>query len=271
LKIINAVLPRMGTKSMALAYQTLGLVHHALLEETFDTPWSLLEEATEATWPGVYGAPSPPRPPYTRQDWDCLWGNDYDVGTDLAGPFMLELIKAYPEAKVVVIQRDFAPWWESFKYQLFDGVTAQPRAAITKFVYWNVFGVTSVHAMSKLFFGMLGGRTKEECEKKAYERYYEEVRRAVPESRRLEYQLNHGWGPLCKFLGVEVPNTEFPRVNSTEEFRQDIKARFLRIWNCSKSCIAGDCWVGHRFAGLAWCKVPLTDCVLWFIDSELNV
>ncbi|KAK4241544.1 hypothetical protein C8A03DRAFT_41031 [Achaetomium macrosporum] len=221
LKIINAALPRMGTKSMALAYQTLGFkAHHGLLEEPFDTPWSLLEEAAEATWAGVTSAPSCPRPPYTRQDWDRLWGNDYDVVTDLAAPFTLELIKAYPEAKVIVIQRDFESWWTSFKSRL------------AKLVYWNISGVRAVYTIRKLFFGLLGGRTREECEKNArmaYERYYEEVRKAVPQSRRLEYQLNQRWVPLSEFLRVKVPDTEFPWVNSKTEHQQEIKARALKI------------------------------------------
>ncbi|KAK4040039.1 hypothetical protein C8A01DRAFT_46611 [Parachaetomium inaequale] len=257
LQIINAALPRMGTKSMALAYQTLGFkAHHGLLEEPFDTPWPLLEEAAEATWPDVHGphAPSRPRPPYARQDWDRLWGNDYDVVTDLAAPFTLELIKAYPEAKVVVIQRDFEPWWKSFKSRLFDCFMVQPRAAITQFVCWNVFGLRAVHALRKAISGMLGGRTTEECEKNArtaYERYYERVRKAVPESRRLEYQLNQGWGPLCEFLGVEVPKTEFPRVNSKEEHRQEIKARFLKMWiRAARAALPGV--VGLVIVLLAW-------------------
>lgn len=136
LKIINAALPRMGTKSMALAYQTLGFkAYHALLQEPFQTPWSLLEQAAEATWPTVTGPTSCPHPPYTRQDWDRLWGNEYDVVTDLAAPFTLELIRAYPEAKVIVIQRDFESWWASFKPRLFDPLMTRPSTTIMQLVY----------------------------------------------------------------------------------------------------------------------------------------
>ncbi|KAH6618227.1 hypothetical protein B0J18DRAFT_436871 [Chaetomium sp. MPI-SDFR-AT-0129] len=233
LKIINAALPRMGTKSMALAYQTLGFkAHHALLEETSDTPWSVLAQAAEATWPGLTGPLSRPRPPYTRQDWDRLWGNDYDVVTDLAAPFTLELIRAYPEAKVIVIQRDFESWWTSFKSRLFDPLMAQSSTTTSLWVCWNISGLRAVSALRKLFFGLLGGRTREECEENArgaYDRYYRDVRKAVPESRRLEYQMDLGWGPLCEFLGVGVPNTEFPRVNSGTEHGEAIRARARKM------------------------------------------
>lgn len=97
--------------------------------------------------------------------------------------------------------------------------------------------------LRKLIFGLLSGRTREECEKNArmaYERYYEDVRKAVPESRRLEYKLNQGWGPLCEFLGVEVPNTEFPWVNSNTEHYEEVKARALRMWiRAAKAALPG--------------------------------
>jgi hypothetical protein len=35
----------------------------------------------------------------------------------------------------------------------------------------------------------------------------------------LVYDAPQGWKPLCDFLGVAVPATPFPKVNSTEEFR----------------------------------------------------
>lgn len=33
--------------------------------------------------------------------------------------------------------------------------------------------------------------------------------------RLLKYQPGSGWEPLCGFLGVEVPEGEFPRVNES--------------------------------------------------------
>ncbi|KAL2147136.1 hypothetical protein VTI28DRAFT_566 [Corynascus sepedonium] len=233
LKIINAALPRMGTKSMALAYQTLGFkAYHALFDEISEIPWSLLEQAAEAIWPDATGPTSSPHPRYTREDWDRLWGNEYDVVTDQAAPFTLELIKAYPDAKVVVIQRDFESWWTSFKSRLLDPLT-EPRSALMRLLNWNRSGSKAACTLRRLIFGFFGARTREGCEKNAkmvYERYYEDVRKAVPENRRLEYEISQGWAPLCEFLGVEVPNTEFPWVNSQVEFHEEIKVLALKLW-----------------------------------------
>lgn len=38
----------------------------------------------------------------------------------------------------------------------------------------------------------------------------------VPKEQTLVYDVREGWGPLCKFLGVQVPEEPFPRVDSSE-------------------------------------------------------
>lgn len=41
----------------------------------------------------------------------------------------------------------------------------------------------------------------------------DKVRQLVPKEQLLEMDLSDGWEPLCKFLGVPVPNEPFPRAN----------------------------------------------------------
>ncbi|KAI6087607.1 hypothetical protein F4821DRAFT_258665 [Hypoxylon rubiginosum] len=112
LKVINARLFRMGTKSMAKAYNILGYRTHHALDDSFVTAWDLIEEAAEAKWPHVRNAGG--REPYRRREWDAIWG-PYDVVTTLASPFATDLAKAYPGTKVVIVQRDFDTWYPSFK------------------------------------------------------------------------------------------------------------------------------------------------------------
>lgn len=53
------------------------------------------------------------------------------------------------------------------------------------------------------------------------------------EHRFLEWSVEDGWGPLCAFLGKDVPAVDFPRVNDTEEInkiRDDtLKAALMRV------------------------------------------
>jgi len=51
-------------------------------------------------------------------------------------------------------------------------------------------------------------------------RYNEAVREVVKEKGGvvLEFRAEDGWGPLCGFLGREVPGGLFPRVNEKRTF-----------------------------------------------------
>lgn len=50
-------------------------------------------------------------------------------------------------------------------------------------------------------------------------RCYDTLRHADEPCRRqlLKFSVKEGWGPLCEFLGVPVPDVPFPKVNSTEQ------------------------------------------------------
>ena len=46
------------------------------------------------------------------------------------------------------------------------------------------------------------------------------MRAGVPAEKLLVFDAKQGWGPLCAFLGVPVPDAPFPSVNTTDEFRK---------------------------------------------------
>ena len=52
-----------------------------------------------------------------------------------------------------------------------------------------------------------------------YQAHNAEVRASVPADRLLVFNVAEGWEPLCEFLGVAVPQTPFPRLNSSGDFR----------------------------------------------------
>lgn len=256
LLIINAGLFRTGTTSLARAYQILGFkTHHGLLEKVTDTPWVQLEQAAEATWPFTPSAR--PRAPFARADWDELWGNKYDAVTDLASPFALELIRAYPNAKVVVVQRDFGRWWPNFQREVLNRVMMQPMAAINGFVGLHLMGFPAVQAMRKIHFGFFGAQNRKEILSRArgvYEAYYRNVRAAVPPEQMLEYHMGDGWGPLCAFLNVEVPDVPFPRENEASDHAEDVEARKRLIWTAGIKVAVpvllglGAIWVAFAFS-----------------------
>lgn len=59
--------------------------------------------------------------------------------------------------------------------------------------------------------------------RRAYEAHNARVRALVPSGKLLEYHVREGWGPLCAFLGLDVPEDVAsgggpPHLNSSEEF-----------------------------------------------------
>ena len=42
--------------------------------------------------------------------------------------------------------------------------------------------------------------------------------------RLLVFEASQGWEPLCAFLGVPVPDTPYPRENSTADFQARVAA-----------------------------------------------
>src|SRR5947207_12946098 len=54
----------------------------------------------------------------------------------------------------------------------------------------------------------------------SYERHNQNVKDTIPPERLLVYDVSQGWAPLCEFLGLSVPDEPFPKVNTTDEFRQ---------------------------------------------------
>lgn len=68
------------------------------------------------------------------------------------------------------------------------------------------------------------------------------VRGRVPAGQLLEWKVQDGWEPLCKFLGKDIPDEPFPHVNTKtggwkkreEEWTKEliiplVKKMFLRM------------------------------------------
>ncbi len=47
----------------------------------------------------------------------------------------------------------------------------------------------------------------------------------MPTERLLVYEVKESWEPLCKFLGVDVPDKPFPHLNDTSTFCKTIRRR----------------------------------------------
>lgn len=237
-KVLCVGMLRTGTSSLAAALSELGFKHvfHGLDSRTKPSHWAFFERAAIAAWPEV-NAPrgqSPPPKPFTRQDWDELFGV-YDAVTDLSCFWALQLADAYPDAKVILTERDFDAWFPSFDAEVL-------RPLFGPFVDFFLKGIGTIignragFAMQKTISGFFGGaRTLEELHRRApdvFRKHSEGVKAHVAPGRLLVYRVGRdGWEPLCAFLGKEVPvDKEFPRVNDRDSHRQGDKALRRSMW-----------------------------------------
>lgn len=191
LAVIGAGFGRTGTDSMRNALNLLGFgpCHH-MRELTKDPEQKRLWRAL------AHGA---------TPDWDRLFSG-YGAAVDWPSAYYWrELVTAYPEAKVLLTTRSPESWLASMEKTIFRVFRETPDP--------ESVGETLIAE------GTFEGRYDDPDHVMAvYRRHLVEVQDTILPERLLVFELGDGWGPLCDFLGVAVPDVPFPRTNSTAEF-----------------------------------------------------
>jgi hypothetical protein len=190
LKVVGSGLGRTGTKSMHSALNLLGLgpCHHMV--EVFAHPESM------ALWIEAGAG---------RPDWDAIFAG-YSAMVDYPGArYWRELAAYYPDAKVLHTVRDPDKWFDSTQATIFAGVAAVTDGPMAAF-FNSFLGDLRPHLNDRAYMTDY------------FRRHTDEVVRTIAPERLLVYEAGQGWEPLCKFLGVDVPDTPYPSENSRAEF-----------------------------------------------------
>ena len=125
--------------------------------------------------------------------------------------FWRELIEKYPAAKVVLTVRDPEKWYSSAERMIWAASSRPTPPELAEFR--EMVDATN-------WIGMFHGRfADKQYAIRVFTEHNEQVRRAVPAGRLLEYEVGEGWARLCDFLGVPVPAADFPRLNDAAEFQ----------------------------------------------------
>jgi len=215
LRVVGAGFGRTGTLSLKLALESLGFGPCYHMAEVIRHPEHL--PAWESATRGEV------------VDWTALfrgWGATVDWP---ACSFAIAIAEAHPEAKVVLGVREPRAWYRScratiwlpshlFPLRLFldrmPGFDRVQRMAV-ELIWRRGFGdrfLDEAHAIG------------------VYEAHLAAVKAAIPADRLLVFDVREGWGPLCAFLGVPVPDRPFPHVNDTASMRRGLHAANALAW-----------------------------------------
>lgn len=162
-------------------------------------------------------------------DWPHFLG-PYGSAVDWpACTFYEPLMERYPNAKVLLSVREPEGWYRSTRNTIYEIGRVTGGSRYARLIFGSIGSLVpaarAVGGMTDeiIWRGTFDGRFEEETHaREVFQRHNNEVVRLVPSDKLLVYDVKRGWGPLCDFLGVPVPDEPFPRLNDTAEFRRRI-------------------------------------------------
>ncbi len=212
LRVIGAGFGRTGTLSLKFALEKLG----------FDKCYHMMEVHLHPSHNQIWRDAAKGRMP----DWHALF-EGYQASVDWPScNFWREQMQAFPEAKVILSRRDPQAWYRSVMNTIWlatqarassNDPAARTGAAMAYEVVWDAVFQRRMD--------------DEDWVISRYEAHNQAVIDEVPADKLLVYEPGQGWAPLCEFLNVPVPDEDYPKVNSTEDF----KAQWEKIGEQAKS------------------------------------
>lgn len=200
LQVIGAGFGRTGTMSLRDALNTIGFGPCYHMSEVINHPRFAGYWARLARGEGV--------------DWEEVFAG-YRSTVDWPGcTYWRELAEAYPDARVILTVRDPEDWFRSVSSTIFseehlarfEGPDADPDFR---------------DMVRRLFHRTFDGKGHEKEHAIAvYKAHNEAVKSTIPPERLLVLDPSEGWGPLCDFLGVSVPDRPFPCLNTTRQWKE---------------------------------------------------
>lgn len=160
----------------------------------------------------------------TQFDWQRVFEN-YSATIDFPSSCVWrEQMATYPDAKVLltVHPRGAAAWYKSATETIYS-VQVLWEFKVLKALLPRQPAIMKM--VEKLIWQRIleGKMPDKEAAIANYEQHIEDVKATVPASKLLVFSADQGWGPLCEFLGVPVPDIDYPRVNETADMKRLIR------------------------------------------------
>jgi len=169
------------------------------------------------------------------------------------GYFYRELIDVYPDAKVLLSVREPQAWERSMRETVWAVRHGESLVRLLSSAQahvnpqWRGF----LEMIDRLVWEGEGTFASGHAEPQqlidTMIRHNREVEDNVPPERLLVWSVEEGWGRLCEFLEVPVPQPPFPHVNDRTEFLNrviDGSLQALRQWRSEQASVEPSFAVG---------------------------
>lgn len=217
IKVIGAGFGRTGTLSLKIALETLEigpcqhwveLNRNPVLVQRWLDALRKLRAGTAVNWEVVFEGYA------ATVDWPAC-------------SFVGELKRAYPDAKVVLTVREPSSWYDSVSETLLPLYQSMPRwlcalvpplgaiQSLSKKVIWGKKGI---------FEGQFEDRARSIA---IFEEHNQKLSETIPARDLLVFDVSEGYGPLCNFLGLPVPETPFPHANDRASIKRNIRLLYI--------------------------------------------
>ena len=216
LKVIGAGLGRTATTSLKVALETLlkGPCFHFLEYKTHPelmAPWlSLIEANPLRSDPDTFAD-------VPVSQWETVMPGYVACVDEPASYYWKQLSDAFPKALVILSVRDTDSWWNSMltaeKY--FEEEWKRPELISAERLKF--------HEFTDAIYPYWRDGMSEDIERSFFESHNRRVLERAewdPEFNRrfVVWRLGQGWEPICKALGLPVPNIAFPHENKGAEY-----------------------------------------------------
>jgi hypothetical protein len=207
LKVVGAGFGRTGTLSLKVALERIGFGPCYHMVEVFPRPEHV------AMWHRLAFEQS--------MDWDEIFRGFHATVDWPAARWWREIAAHFPDAKVLLSVRDSEAWYKSVTDTIYQPMKSPAPDGVPELVR-----LQSEMARKAILGETFDNRFEDKAHAiEVFQKHNQAVRDTIDPTRLLVFDVREGWGPLCRFLEVPVPDEPFPRLNDTATFQAMMRMR----------------------------------------------
>ena len=207
LKVVGAGFGRTGTLSLKVALERIGFGPCYHMVEVFPRPEHV------AMWHRLAFEQS--------MDWDEIFRGFLATVDWPAARWWREIAAHFPDAKVLLSVRDSEAWYKSVTDTIYQPMKSPAPDGVPELVR-----LQSEMARKAILDETFDNRFEDKAHAiEVFRKHNQAVRDAIDPARLLVFDVREGWGPLCRFLEVPIPDEPFPRLNDTATFQAMMRMR----------------------------------------------